>query len=143
MTVRMEAIEGRRELMPAVLNGMRCRCPRCGEGRLFRSYLKVSDTCASCGEELFHHRADDMPPYIAIIVVGHLLVGALLHLEMTMAVDPWMYMVTLVPLALILPLAMLPSIKGAVVGLQWANRMHGFDASPRGPALPDPPLTLP
>jgi uncharacterized protein (DUF983 family) len=64
-------------------------------------------------------------------------VGILLHMEMTMAVPPWVYLATLVPLALILPLATLPSIKGAVVGLQWANRMHGFDPSQRDPALPD------
>lgn len=123
--------------MPAILKGMRCRCPRCGEGGIFRAYLKVRDTCTACGEELFHHRADDMPPYIAIFIVGHLLIGALLHMQMTASVDPWVYMATLVPLALILPLVLLPPIKGAVVGLQWANRMHGFDPRQRDPALPD------
>jgi uncharacterized protein (DUF983 family) len=137
MTVRIETFDERRELMPAILNGMRCRCPKCGEGKLFRAYLKVNDTCPACGEAMLHHRADDLPPYIAIVIVGHLLVGALLHAEMTMSVDPWMYMVTLVPLALILPLVLLPSIKGAVVGLQWANRMHGFDPRHRDPARPD------
>jgi uncharacterized protein (DUF983 family) len=137
VTVRIETTQDERAAVPAVLNGMRCRCPKCGEGRLFRAYLKVNETCPACGEELFHHRADDMPPYIAIVIVGHLLVGALLHAETTMSIDPWMYLVTLVPLALILPLVMLPSIKGAVVGLQWANRMHGFDPMHRDPALPD------
>jgi uncharacterized protein (DUF983 family) len=137
VTVQIEVARDERQLLPAVLNGLRCRCPKCGEGKLFRAYLKINDTCPSCGEELFHHRADDLPPYLAIIVVGHLLVGALLHFELTATVDPWVYMVTLVPLALVLPLVMLPSIKGAVVALQWANRMHGFDPSHRDPALPD------
>ncbi len=137
MTVRIDTLEDDRQLIPAILNGMKCRCPKCGEGKLFRAYLKVNDACPACGEELRHHRADDLPPYIAIVIVGHVLVGALLHTEMTMTIDPWVYMVTLVPLALILPLAMLPSIKGAVVGLQWANRMHGFDPRHRDPALPD------
>ena len=50
--------------MPALLNGLRCRCPKCGEGKLFRAYLKLADRCPNCGVELFHHRADDMPPYI-------------------------------------------------------------------------------
>lgn len=137
MTVRIDTLEDDRQLIPAILNGMKCRCPKCGEGKLFRAYLKVNDACPACGEELRHHRADDLPPYIAIVIVGHVLVGALLHTEMTMTIDPWVYMVTLVPLALILPLAMLPSIKGAVVGLQWANRMHGFDPRHRDPTLPD------
>lgn len=137
MTVHIEAPgEGRRPL-PAILNGLSCRCPQCGQGKLFRAYLKVVDRCTSCREELFHHRADDMPPYISIVIVGHILVGALLHMEMTMVVQPWVYLATLLPLAVILPLATLPSIKGAVVGLQWANRMHGFDTSQRDPALLD------
>jgi uncharacterized protein (DUF983 family) len=62
----------------------------------------------------------------------------MLHMEMTMAVQPWVYLSVLAPLAVILPLAMLPSIKGAVVALQWANYMHGFDPDHRDPAAPDP-----
>lgn len=137
MTFRIDVPGDERQVMTAVLNGLACRCPKCGRGKLFRSYLKVNDRCPSCGEELFHHRADDMPPYISIVIVGHILVGALLHMEMTMVVQPWVYLATLLPLAIVLPLAALPSIKGAVVGLQWANRMHGFDPSQRDPALPD------
>ena len=134
MTVHIHSQEDRR-FLPALLNGLRCRCPKCGEGKLFRAYLKVADRCENCGEELFHHRADDMPPYISIVVVGHIIVGLMLHLEMSYRIEPIWYVVTMVPLALILPLIMLPSIKGAVVALQWANRMHGFDSRQR--ALPD------
>jgi uncharacterized protein (DUF983 family) len=111
----------------AMWNGIKCRCPKCGEGQLFRAYLKVNDACSNCGEELFHHRADDLPPYVAIFIVGHLLVGFMLHAEMTWHVNPAFYLYTMIPLAVILPLMMLPSIKGAIVGLQWAKQMHGFD----------------
>ncbi len=124
-----------REAGKAITNGLRCKCPACGKGQLFRAYLKVNDTCPECGEELFHHRADDLPPYLAIMVVGHLLVGVMLHLEMAWHVAPSTYLLWLLPLAVVLPLAMLPSTKGAVIGLQWAQRMHGFDRSGR---LPDP-----
>lgn len=121
----------------AVWNGMRLRCPHCGKGHLFRSYLKVVDKCDVCGEELFHHRADDFPPYISIFIAGHLIVGLMLELEMHAAIEPWVYLVTMLPAAIILPLIMLPSIKGAVVGLQWANRMYGFDPAHQ----PNPVLT--
>jgi uncharacterized protein (DUF983 family) len=127
----------RRELMPAILKGLRCRCPKCGEGKLFRAYLKVADRCSNCGEEFFHHKADDLPPYLAIIIVGHIIIGLMMELSATTTLEPFWYLVTMVPLALFLPLAMLPSIKGAVVALQWANRMHGFDPRHRDPALPD------
>jgi uncharacterized protein (DUF983 family) len=140
MTVNIHAERQARPLWPAIRNGMLCRCPRCGEGKLFRAYLKVSDRCAACGQELHHHRADDMPPYIAIFIVGHLLVGIMLHLEMSTPVHPFVYLLTMVPLAVLLPPALLPSIKGGVVGLQWAQRMHGFDPLQRDPALPDEAL---
>ena len=139
MTVQItpDATADKRELLPALINGARCRCPKCGEGKLFRAYLKVNDRCPACGEEFFHHKADDLPPYISIVIVGHIIVGLMLHLEMEYAIAPIWYVVTMVPAALILPLVTLPSIKGFVVALQWANRMHGFDPKHRDPALPD------
>ncbi|MDR3474612.1 MAG: DUF983 domain-containing protein [Devosia sp.] len=135
----------KRDLWQAIGRGALCRCPKCGEGKLFRAYLKVNDTCPVCGEELFHHRADDLPPYISIVIVGHILIGVMLEIEMRFQdVNPMWYLATLVPLAIVMPLALLPSIKGAVVGLQWANRMHGFDTTVRDPALPeeDPAIAL-
>ena len=137
MAVEVHTEQEERPLWQAIWNGMRGKCPKCGKGKLFRGYLKVVDQCEVCGEDFHYHKADDMPPYIAIVIVGHILVGVMLHLEMTMQVQPWVYLVTVVPLAIILPLLMLPSIKGAVVALQWANRMHGFDPSHRDPAAPD------
>ncbi|WP_127143679.1 DUF983 domain-containing protein [Pelagibacterium montanilacus] len=112
--------------------GMLCRCPNCGEGRMFRAYLKVADSCEACGQELHHHRADDAPPYLVIFIVGHLIVGLMLHIEMAYRVAPLVYLATMIPLTIVLSLAMLPPIKGAVVALQWAKYMHGFDpAAPR------------
>jgi uncharacterized protein (DUF983 family) len=131
------SIREERALWPALWNGMKCRCPRCGKGKLFRAYLKVNESCPDCSEEMSHHRADDGPPYIAIMIVGHLLVGIMLHMEMTMQVNPLFYILTMLPLAVILPLLMLPSIKGGLVGLQWAQYMHGFDPNHRDPAAPD------
>ena len=115
----------------AMWRGTLCRCPHCGQGKLFRSYLKVADECSVCGEEFSHHRADDFPPYIAITIVGHILILAMMHMEMVWHVNPLTYLYTMVPLAVILPLAMLPSIKGAIVGLQWANGMYGFGTGQR------------
>ena len=118
-----------RSLPQALLRGAMCRCPHCGQGKMFRAYLKTADRCDVCGEELSHHRADDFPPYIAITIVGHIIIFLMLHLDMTYHVQPITYVVTMIPLAIVLPLAMLPSIKGAIVGLQWANRMYGFGPS--------------
>jgi uncharacterized protein (DUF983 family) len=137
MSYQVQAAREPRVVWQAVWNGIKCRCPNCGKGKLFRAYLKVADTCSNCGEELKWHKADDMPPYIAIIIVGHVIIGLMMELESVAPQAPWVYLATMVPLALILPLSMLPSIKGGVVGLQWANYMHGFDPTHRDPAEPD------
>lgn len=116
----------KRPLGQAMWRGALGKCPSCGEGKLFKRYLKVEDTCSVCGEDLHHHRADDLPAYLAIFIVGHVLVGAMLHMSMVWHVEPMVYLYTLVPLTIALPLVMLPWLKGATVGLQWALRMHGF-----------------
>ncbi len=67
-----------RPLKPALLRGWRRRCPNCGAGPMLRGYLKVRDSCPVCGEELHHHRADDGPAYLTILIVGHLLAPLLL-----------------------------------------------------------------
>ena len=121
------ALESKRLLAPAMLKGLKGKCPNCGQGKMFRAYLKVADTCPTCSEVLSHHRADDAPPYITIVLVGHILIGIMLHLEMAWRVPPMVYIYTLIPLAVILPLLLLPPIKGAIVALQWAHKMHGFD----------------
>ncbi|KKB83805.1 zinc-finger protein [Devosia limi DSM 17137] len=130
MGVQVKTLQ-KRSVGQAMWRGTLCKCPQCGTGKMFTGYLKVADTCNNCGEELFHHRADDFPPYIAIMIVGHLLVAVMLHMEMVWHVNPLVYFYTMIPLAIILPLAILPSTKGSIVGLQWAQRMHGFDPAHR------------
>lgn len=125
MTTELNVAEDR-NTGRAMWRGALCRCPHCGQGKMFRRYLKVADQCDVCGEELDHHRADDFPPYIAITIVGHIIIFLMLHMDMTYHVQPITYVLTMVPLAILLPLAILPSIKGSIVGLQWANRMYGF-----------------
>lgn len=127
MAIEVQTYRAQRPLWKAIGRGLACRCPRCGTGKLYRAYLKLNDTCPECGLDLSAARADDFPPYIAIFIVGHVLVGWMLHAEMSGPVDPMFYVWTMVPAAILLPLAMLPSIKGGVVGLQWAAHMHGFD----------------
>lgn len=123
-----------RGIFPAMLKGARGRCPNCGEGRLFRRYLKVADACPVCGEALHHHRADDAPPYFTILIAGHLLVPLLLMFERALTPPLWLYIALWGPLTILVCLALLPPVKGAIVGLQWALYMHGFDPDDRGEA---------
>ena len=114
----------------AMRRGARGRCPACGKGRLFSSFLKVAETCPECGEALHHQRADDGPAYLTILIVSHL--GAPLLLASYIAWRPSaMTMILIFGLsAIVLSLILLPVIKGAMVGFQWARRMHGFGQAP-------------
>jgi len=116
-----------RSVFTSMLRGARLKCPSCGAGAMFHRYLKVSDACPQCGDELHHHRADDAPAYFTIVVVGHIVVSLVLAVEMAMRPPLWVHAALWLPLTVILTLVLLPSIKGALVGLQWALRMHGFD----------------
>jgi uncharacterized protein (DUF983 family) len=127
----------RRPALPAMLRGLRRRCPNCGRGRLMARYLKVVPNCPVCGEDLSHHRADDAPPYLTIVVVGHIIVPLILFVETHWPLPTAAHLAIWLPLTLILSLALLPAMKGAVVGLQWALRMHGFDKSDGSRPLPD------
>ena len=111
----------------SIWRGFQCRCPNCGEGKLYRAYLKVVDHCPACDEDLSHQRADDAPAYMTIFVVGHFIVSGVLASEFVAPDTPfWVPAAIWSALAVLASLWLLPRMKGALVGLQWANRMHGF-----------------
>jgi uncharacterized protein (DUF983 family) len=122
---------GAMPVLQAMRRGFFGSCPHCGEGRLFRAFLKVADRCPNCGEELHHHRADDFPAYVVIIIVGHILVPLVLAVETELAPPYWVSMLLWPSLTVILVLTLLQPVKGAIVGLQWALGMHGFEESKR------------
>jgi uncharacterized protein (DUF983 family) len=111
----------------AMRRGLSGRCPQCGQGRMFGAFLKVASQCPVCGEELHHHRADDFPAYVVIIIVGHIMVPLVLLVETHVAPPYWASMLLWPSLVAALALALLQPVKGAIVGLQWALGMHGFE----------------
>jgi uncharacterized protein (DUF983 family) len=119
----------------ALMRSFRGYCPACGEGRMFRAFLKVADQCPHCGEELHHHRADDFPAYLVIVIVGHLLVPILLAVETEIAPAVWISMTIWPLVALTMALGLLQPVKGAVVAIQWFGGMHGFEEAKKARAL--------
>ena len=113
----------------AALRGLRGRCPACGNGRMFGKFLKVNDACPECGEELHHHRADDFPAYLVIVIVGHILVPMVLAVETEFAPAYWVHALLWGPAVLGMTLGLLQPVKGAIVAMQWFLGMHGFEES--------------
>lgn len=115
-----------RPLRPALLRAVRGRCPACGEGALFARFLKPTEACAHCGQRWDMHQADDFPSYIVILLLGHILVPLMIEVNSALAIPLGWQAVIWPTLAIVLAVAMIQPVKGAVIAFQWTRRMHGF-----------------
>ena len=115
----------------ALFRGLAKHCPACGKGKLFSSYLGITPTCPHCKEDLHHQRADDAPPYFTIFAVGHIVVPAVLVVERLWHPPLAFHFILWTVIVIALTFALMPAVKGAIVGLQWALRMHGFEVAAR------------
>jgi uncharacterized protein (DUF983 family) len=122
--------EEKRDLRGAVLRGWQRRCPACGAAPLMDGYLTVRSRCSACGTELYHHRADDGPAWATILIAGHLVAPLMLFVFQTWRPEAWMMASGFSAAFVVFSLYLLPRLKGVFVGVQWANRMHGFGDRP-------------
>lgn len=111
--------------LDAVMRGLKGACPRCGEAKLFRKWLKPKDTCPHCKQDWSRQQADDFPAYIGIFVVGHLLAPVVIAMITTFKMSAWAVLATILPVAVVMLIATLQPVKGAVIAfLYW----HGIGA---------------
>ena len=103
--------------------GLARRCPACGIGPLYRGYVKQQPVCSQCGENLLQYRADDAPAYFTILIIGHIVVPAVLLLEVLYHPPTSLQLMLWIPFTVALAVLALPRIKGALIGLQWALRL--------------------
>jgi uncharacterized protein (DUF983 family) len=120
---------GRPTLWSALKRGFCRNCPRCGRGRMFAGYLTAKENCPSCGLAFEPLRADDAPAYFTLSIVGHVVVSGYLTMETAWHPPVWLQATIWMPATLILTLALLPYIKGAVMGAIFASQAK------RGPAV--------
>jgi uncharacterized protein (DUF983 family) len=115
-----------RPLGRSIWRGVKCKCPNCGDGQLFRKFIKPVNRCEICREDYTHQRADDLPAYLVVMIIGHVMVGGYLGAEFLFTLSSWQHLAIWVPVSVFGALALLQPVKGGVIGLQWALRMHGF-----------------
>jgi len=106
----------------ALTRGLHRSCPHCGKGSLIKGYLTMRKSCSYCGLAFEPYRADDAPAYFTILIVGHLVVPGLLLMERSLHPPEWVQMVTWMPFTLLVTLAFLPFIKGAVIAAIWRSK---------------------
>ena len=102
--------------------GLHGRCPRCGEGKLFSGFLTVGKRCSNCGLDYSYADAGDGPAVFVILIIGFIVVGLALWMEVTLNPPLWLHFLLWIPLALVLCLTALRLIKGVLLTLQYANK---------------------
>ena len=112
--------EGRTTVSP-VKAGLRARCPRCGEGKLFNGFLDLKPECDVCGLDLSFADSGDGPAVFIMMIVGFIVVGLALWVEFTWQPPYWVHAVLWIPLIIILPLGLLRPLKGWLVAQQYAH----------------------
>ena len=120
----------------AAVRGFLGSCPNCGQGRLFRAYLKPVEVCRDCGEALGHVRADDGPAWLTVMVVGHIMVALLLTVRAAVLMPLWASLPLFGGITTALVLALLPRAKGAFIGLIWSMNSPGSERDAPKPELP-------
>lgn len=121
-----DSAPGRRSWISAIGRGLKKRCPQCGRGCLFASYSKITPACSHCGLDFSGHQADDAPPYVTILIVGHIAIPGALAARQLLEPPLWAQFAFWLPVITAATFWLLPVAKGGLIGIQWANRMHGF-----------------
>lgn len=111
-----------RSLASTLAAGIVGRCPACGRGKLFSGYLALAPRCNSCGLDYDFADAGDGPAVFVILVTGFIVVGAALIVEVKYSPPYWVHALVWGPLAVFLPLLLLRSFKGALIGLQYKHK---------------------
>ena len=110
----------------ALAAGLRCRCPACGEGRLFEGFLAVRSRCATCGADLSAQDSGDGPVAFIIPIVGGIVVALALLTEVWYGPPVWLHLLLWLPLTMILVLALMRPFKALLIALQYKHRRHDF-----------------
>ena len=110
-----------RRTWPSIWNGIKCKCPQCGKGWLFHHSIEQVEHCAVCNEPLASYKVGLFLPLIVITLVVHIIGFVMLEMELSGHGSPLVYLYVLVPLSVVVPMAILPSSKGAIIGLWWAK----------------------
>ncbi len=113
---------------PLIETALRCRCPRCGRGRVYDSYLKVTERCSDCGLALASNDTADGPAVFLLFIVGGIALPLAFWIDAIFGLSSWAFLAISAVLIIGMTLALLPPAKALVLGLQYRHRPEDFDA---------------
>jgi uncharacterized protein (DUF983 family) len=109
-------------LSTTILRGLACKCPRCGEGKLFEGFISLRPSCSNCGLDYAFIDAGDGPAVFIILIAGFIVVFCALIVEVAYQPPFWLHAVLWVPLVLLTTLAPLRSMKSLLIALQFHHK---------------------
>lgn len=107
-----------------ILRGLRMKCPACGAGKIYDSYLKISPCCSQCKVNFAQFPCQDAPAYLTILIVGHIIVPVIYILDTHLSIPSLWLMVLGCIMTIIATLLVLPCTKGLVLACMWALRIR-------------------
>jgi uncharacterized protein (DUF983 family) len=113
-------------LPSALASGLRCRCPACGEGRLFQGFLTVRPSCPVCGVDLSAQDSGDGPVAFIILIAGGIVVALALLTEVRYGPPVWLHLLLWLPLTMVLVLALMRPFKALLIALQHKHLRDDF-----------------
>ncbi|MEL7525732.1 MAG: DUF983 domain-containing protein [Pseudomonadota bacterium] len=102
--------------------GLSGKCPRCGQGRLFDGFLSVKKSCAACGLDYAFADSGDGPAVFVIMIVGFIIVGLVLFVELSFQPPIWLHLLLWLPLTVVLAASVLRPLKGLMIALQFRHK---------------------
>jgi uncharacterized protein (DUF983 family) len=110
-----------KSIWTGITRGLKSRCPNCGKGHLFQGYLTPVSRCEVCANDNTIYPSDDLPPYLTVLIVGHIIVGLLLWVNFEFYLPVWLQLLIWLPATAALSLALMRPLKGAAIGICWAT----------------------
>ncbi|WP_149541153.1 DUF983 domain-containing protein [Siccirubricoccus phaeus] len=114
-------MSGESKVWLGVKRGLSRHCPNCGEGKLFSAFLTPRSRCEVCGQDNSIYPSDDAPPYLTLVLVGHVILPFMFWADRAFEPEMWVQFAIWLPLVAAMTVGLLPFMKGAVIGFAWAN----------------------
>lgn len=109
-------------LLQTLKLGFTRKCPQCGSSSMFNGYLTVNDRCRICDLDFQEIRSDDMPAYLTIAIVGHLILPLIYWMNLIYDFSLQISLLLWIPLTIIMTLGLLPCIKGLAMSVIWYTK---------------------
>lgn len=117
---------------PLIATALKCRCPRCGAGRVYDRYLKVTERCSECRLALASNDTADGPAVFLLFIVGGIAIPLAFWVDAIFGLTSWAFLALSAVLIIGMTLALLPPAKALVLGLQYRHRPEEFDGDSDG-----------